>query len=316
MFHVLSDTFPSGPYPFCQEHPFSLLYLRGELILQHQQKQHLLANPLMTLWSSCAAGAGLERSLCIFSLDPSPFVPSLAFQGIVPPKPKMKTQRSYTANSEMEWFRCMFPGGASVAINRAQTWIEGKENRERADKGLSLEKESKPWLPEAAGEGSWPTGLCLQDLRAEHETKCEHVPMQTVQPKELRYLYTLQAKRGLDILRKGEHLPGKPLTPEQELIKQKQKGSCVSFLARGRKSPKNARQCSEGKESSYTSAGARDYGRSSQRWQSLPCSPTSIPSPFSKVRSPFGETCDYRVKDETRWPQSSWLDVDFLGRLV
>lgn len=48
----------------------------------------------------------------------------------------------------------MFPGGASVSINRAQTWIEGKQEGERADEGLSLEKESKSWLPEAAGEGS------------------------------------------------------------------------------------------------------------------------------------------------------------------
>lgn len=89
--------------------------------------------------------------------------------------------------------------------------------------------------------------------------------MQAVRPKDLKYLYTLQAKRGVDILRNGQHLPGKPLTPEQELIKQKQKGFYVSFLARGGESPKNARQCSEGKESAYTSAGARDHGRSSQR---------------------------------------------------
>ena len=68
-------------------------------------------------------------------------------------------------------------GSFCLSRNRAQTWIEGKEEGEGADEGPSLEKESKTWLPEAAGEDSLPTGLCLQDLRAEHETKCEHVPM-------------------------------------------------------------------------------------------------------------------------------------------
>lgn len=60
-------------------------------------------------------------------------------------------------------------GSFCLSRNRAQTWIKGKE--EGADEGLSLEKESKTWLPEAAGEGSLPTGLCLQDLRANIETK-------------------------------------------------------------------------------------------------------------------------------------------------
>ena len=35
-----------------------------------------------------------------------------------------------------------------------------------------------------------------------------------------------------------------------------------------------------------------------------------------KARSPFGQTCDYRVKGGTRRPLSYSLDVDFPGWLV
>ena len=65
-------------------------------------------------------------------------------------------------------------------------------------------------------------------------------------------------------------------------MKEKQKGSCVSFLARGGESPKNAGQCSEGQESAYTSAGARDQDAVHNAVSHFPAHPTSTPSPLSE----------------------------------
>ena len=88
------------------------------------------------------------------------------------------------------------------------------------------------------------------------------------------------SKEGSGYLEKGRASARETLGPWAKTMKEKQKGSCVNFLARGGESPKNAGQCSEGKESAYTSAGARDQDAVHNAISHFPACPA--PSPLSE----------------------------------